>query len=95
VLYDDRDESPGVKFNDADLIGCPVRVTISERALSQGGAEMKLRHDQAKDILPLEGIVARLRSEIAVQEAEFANNVIPVEYNGSRAPDTLIPSCPP
>jgi len=82
VLYDDRDETPGVKFNDADLIGCPVRVTISERALSQGGAEMKLRRGQAKDIFPLEGIVARLLSEIAAQEAEIANKVIPVEYNG-------------
>ena len=34
VLYDDRDESPGVKFNDADLIGIPIRLTVSERALN-------------------------------------------------------------
>jgi prolyl-tRNA synthetase len=37
VLYDDRDESAGVKFNDADLIGIPVRLTVSTRALAAGG----------------------------------------------------------
>ncbi len=37
VLYDDRDDSPGVKFNDADLIGLPIRVTVSERGTSPGG----------------------------------------------------------
>jgi len=82
VLYDDRDESPGVKFNDADLIGCPMRITVSERALAQGGVEMKLRRDQAKSIVPLQEALARLRSEIAVLEAEIANKVVPVEYNG-------------
>ncbi len=35
-LVDDREESAGVKFNDADLIGCPLRVTVSERALKNG-----------------------------------------------------------
>jgi len=44
VLYDDRDESPGVKFNDADLIGLPLRLTVSERALAAGGVELKLRN---------------------------------------------------
>ena len=34
VLYDDRDESPGVKFNDADLIGIPLRLTVGDRSLS-------------------------------------------------------------
>jgi prolyl-tRNA synthetase len=43
VLYDDREERAGVKFNDADLIGCPVRVTAGERALEQGMVEVKLR----------------------------------------------------
>jgi len=52
VLYDDRDESPGVKFNDADLIGLPIRLTVSERALAQGGVEMKLRSKSDKSIIP-------------------------------------------
>jgi prolyl-tRNA synthetase len=82
VLYDDRDESPGVKFNDADLIGLPVRLTVSERALAQGGVEMKLRSKAEKVIVPLEETVARLRSELAALESEIAVKVVPVEYNG-------------
>ena len=42
-LYDDRPESPGVKFMDADLIGIPLRLTIGERSLKQGGVEVKPR----------------------------------------------------
>lgn len=45
VLYDDRDESAGVKFADADLIGIPVRATVSARSLKAGGVEMKRRSD--------------------------------------------------
>jgi prolyl-tRNA synthetase len=80
VLYDDRDESPGVKFNDADLIGCPVRITVSERALGQGGVEMKLRQEQAKGIVPLEETVARLRSVLQSMQAELLLKVVPVKY---------------
>jgi prolyl-tRNA synthetase len=47
VLYDDREESPGVKFNDADLIGIPIRITVSARSLAKGGVEIK-RRDQSK-----------------------------------------------
>ncbi len=43
VLVDDRDERPGVKFNDADLIGCPYQVVIGEKNLSQGLMELKER----------------------------------------------------
>ncbi len=43
VLFDDRDERAGVKFNDADLIGCPVRVTVGERGLQGGTVEVKAR----------------------------------------------------
>jgi prolyl-tRNA synthetase len=82
VLYDDRDESPGVKFNDADLIGCPVRITISERALGQGGAEMKLRHEQAKVIVPLEETVTRVRSVIQSLQDEISLKIVPVNYSG-------------
>lgn len=83
VLYDDRDESPGVKFNDADLIGCPIRITVSERALSAGGVELKLRHHSDKVIVPLDETVSGLRSEIATLEAEIAAQVIPVDYNST------------
>ncbi len=43
VLYDDRDESAGVKFADADLIGIPVRLTVSQRSMRGGGVELKQR----------------------------------------------------
>ena len=48
VLYDDRKERPGVKFNDADLIGIPVRVVIGQRGLAEGKVEVSLRRDREK-----------------------------------------------
>jgi prolyl-tRNA synthetase len=54
VLVDDRAETPGVKFNDADLIGAPVRVTVSERSLGQGGVEVKGRLEASPVLVPLE-----------------------------------------
>jgi prolyl-tRNA synthetase len=64
VLYDDRDERAGVKFNDADLIGLPIRAVISRRALKNGGIEMKLRSQQESRIVPLEEAVAVIQEEI-------------------------------
>jgi prolyl-tRNA synthetase len=63
-LYDDRDESPGVKFNDADLIGLPLRLTVSERSLKAGGVEMKLRAAPEKTLVPLEEATAQAHAEI-------------------------------
>jgi prolyl-tRNA synthetase len=63
-LFDDRPESPGVKFNDADLIGTPIRLTISERSLKNGGAEYKRRDKPEKSIIPLENLVAFIKHEI-------------------------------
>jgi prolyl-tRNA synthetase len=80
VLYDERDESPGVKFNDADLIGLPVRLTVSERALGQGGVEMKLRREQDKVIVPLDETVTRVRSVIKSLQDEISSKVVPVPY---------------
>jgi prolyl-tRNA synthetase len=59
VLFDDRDESPGVKFNDADLIGVPLRITVGNRALKEGGVEVKLRHQSDKKLVPLDKIVSQ------------------------------------
>jgi prolyl-tRNA synthetase len=66
TLYDDRDESAGVKFNDADLIGVPYRLTVSGRSLKAGGVEVKRRadsNDQART-LPVSEVVAWLVDEI-------------------------------
>ncbi len=63
TLYDDRpDTSPGVKFNDADLIGCPLRVTVSGRSLKQGGYEMKPRKRKDAEIAPREHAPAVIRT---------------------------------
>ncbi|MFG0285663.1 MAG: proline--tRNA ligase [Phycisphaerales bacterium JB039] len=60
VLIDDRKERPGVKFNDADLIGMPIRITIGAKALEQGGGEYTPRADQsAGGIVQLSDIVDR------------------------------------
>jgi prolyl-tRNA synthetase len=54
VLIDDRDERPGVKFKDADLIGVPIRLTLGDKALEQNAAEFKLRSDPGKgETVPL------------------------------------------
>lgn len=62
VLYDDRSDQPGVKFNDADLIGLPIRITLGKRSLAGGGAEVKLRDQEEKVIVPLEGLVEYVKS---------------------------------
>jgi prolyl-tRNA synthetase len=67
VLFDDRIESPGVKFNDADLIGIPFRVTVSPRTLAGGNVELKRRTEKKAQILPLAGIVEHLK-ELIFQE---------------------------
>ncbi len=54
VLYDDREEgSAGVKFNDADLLGMPVRITVSPRSIQAGGAEVKRRTEKDAQIVAL------------------------------------------
>ena len=62
VLYDDRTESPGVKLNDADLLGMPLRVVISPRTLKNASVEVKQRREKNSSILPLEGVAEKLRS---------------------------------
>ncbi len=66
ILYDDRDESAGKKFNDADLIGIPVRLTISPRTLEKGNVEVKMRNEKDARLFPLEGIEAKLQELVKV-----------------------------
>jgi prolyl-tRNA synthetase len=61
VLFDDRDERPGVKFNDADLIGIPVRLTVSSRNHAAGMVECKLRTAAEAESVPRADIVARVQ----------------------------------
>lgn len=60
VLYDDRDERPGAKFADAELLGIPYRVTISPRSLEQGGYELVQRATGESSVLTLENLLATL-----------------------------------
>jgi prolyl-tRNA synthetase len=61
VLFDDRDERAGVKFNDADLIGCPIRVTVGEKALQNGMVELKQRKEKENQLIPLDDLLSRLK----------------------------------
>jgi prolyl-tRNA synthetase len=59
VLIDDRDERPGVKFKDADLIGIPVRLTIGDKALAEGSVEFKARKTAGKgELVKVEGVLS-------------------------------------
>ena len=60
VLYDDRDESPGVKFTDAELLGMPAIVTVSPRALAAGGVEVTNRASGERSVRPIDELVAEL-----------------------------------
>lgn len=53
ALYDDRDERPGSKFNDADLIGIPLRLTVGKKSLAAGEVELKARHGEAAERIPV------------------------------------------
>lgn len=64
VIYDDREERPGVKFADAELVGFPYRVTIGTRGLEQGTAEVTCRKTMETEKLPLDQIVGHLIKEI-------------------------------
>ena len=80
ILFDDRDESPGVKFNDADLIGIPIRLTVSERALKSGGIEVKKRDQKEKDIIPIGEIQDHVKSTIAELKSNLDQMVISVPF---------------
>jgi prolyl-tRNA synthetase len=68
VFYDDRDERPGVKFKDADLLGFPIRVNVGGRALKEGKIEVVLRRDKSVRAVPraeAASAVRALRDELA------------------------------
>ncbi|MBI4332229.1 MAG: proline--tRNA ligase [Chloroflexi bacterium] len=69
VLFDDRADSPGIKFNDADLLGIPVRVTISPRLLKTNSIEVKKRTEKKAEIRPVEGVVMYLKQWVNEQLA--------------------------
>jgi len=64
VLFDDRDERPGVKFKDADLIGFPLRIAVGAKSLANGNVEWSLRKDRQKQLAPPDEAVARVIDEV-------------------------------
>ena len=65
VLVDDRDERPGVKFKDADLVGIPVRVTIGPRGLKKGCVELKQRSAGEATEVPIAEAAARVAALVS------------------------------
>lgn len=62
ALFDDRNERAGVKFNDADLLGCPIRITVGERGLQNGMVEVKGRRVSETQQIALDSIVQSMKA---------------------------------
>jgi prolyl-tRNA synthetase len=83
VLFDDRKATPGVKFADADLIGLPLRVTVADRSLAQGGVELKRRDRPEKIIVAEQDLLAAVRAESQSLHDDIARRVVSATF-----PDT-------
>jgi prolyl-tRNA synthetase len=83
-LWDDRGDSAGVKFTDADLIGLPVRITLGKRSLQAGGAEFKRREPGAaggeKWIVPLDAAIETARRVLTEVEANAIAGIKELRY---------------
>ena len=60
VLFDDRDERAGVKFNDADMVGIPTQIIVGERSLKEGKVEVKDRRTGETKLVELHSIISSL-----------------------------------
>ena len=76
ILYDDRDERAGVKFNDADLLGNPIRLTVGARGVKNGIVELKLRRSDESLDLPLDDIVNQVRGVVDDETARILANLV-------------------
>jgi len=63
VLFDDRDERPGVKFKDADLVGIPLRIAVGAKSLANGNIEWSARKDREKQLGTPDDVVAKIIDE--------------------------------
>jgi len=82
VLFDDRDESPGVKFNDADLIGIPIRLTVSDRSLQAGGVEFKRRDQSESTVISLDLLIPKIENDLKNMQDAIQQKVIQIPYDG-------------
>jgi prolyl-tRNA synthetase len=77
VLYDDRDERPGVKFKDADLLGFPIRVNVGGRSWKQGQVEIVTRRDRSVRAVAKEDsvrAVTELRQQLAASSVSHSGS---------------------
>ncbi len=75
VLFDDRSESPGVKFNDADLIGIPLRITVSDKGLKEGAFEIKLRHQTEPTLVPVADTIPTVMENLLKLDREILQSL--------------------
>ena len=68
TLYDDREEAPGVKFKDADLLGLPLRLTLSAKTLKENAVEVKIRRSGQIHMVKLDQIVSWIENWMAGQK---------------------------
>ncbi len=79
VLFDDRKESAGVKFADADIIGVPIRITIGNRSLKEGKVEVKVRGTEEATSFLLSDIIEETKATIAKLQKEIDDNIVEKE----------------
>ena len=79
VLYDDRKESAGVKFADADLIGIPLRITLGNRSLKEGKVEVRIRATGETTTYLLSDIAEEIKAEIAKEQAKIDEGIVEKE----------------
>src|SRR6185436_10878478 len=100
VLLDDRDERPGAKFKDADLIGVPLRVTIGEKGLKDGIVELRDRKTGSTDRLPVAEAAVECRKRVGEALTKLSSpSCSPAggsgTSGGSAPPCAGQSSCPP
>ena len=76
VLYDDRKESAGVKFADADLIGVPLRITLGNKSIKEGKVEVRIRSNGEVTSYSLDTMIDDIKREIAKEEKKIEDGII-------------------
>ncbi len=84
VLYDDRSESPGVKFADADLMGMPLRLTLGKRSMAQNAVELRARGSGESRMIPMESLADEVKREMARLMAEVSARRVNVPFPAAR-----------
>lgn len=79
VLFDDRKETAGVKFADADLIGIPIRITLGNRSFKEGKVEVKYRKSGETTSYLIEDLADEIKAEIAKEQKRIDENIVEKE----------------